>query len=492
VTDKRLDLVLRILLALNCVALLGYTLVGLQLNYSYWTDELFSVVMATQSLSTQWEILLSDVHPPLYQAILHIWTRFLGTSELATRTLSALFILSGFPAIVALANAFGKRLAILSGILLASNWLLYEHAQETRGYALLLCLSVWVFTYFVTGERRMIFPFLVLLGLTHFFGTLLSCLCLIWIVFEHPARTRTILACFVSGTLILTWPIIFMLFGDARNVVGGNFWIDSSLRDVALHALHAVYPFGLGVLGLTGLIAFGAVPALGLLIFISMGTLATVTRMPCQDETLRSGLLRSTYVLLVFVVIVIFINQFTPVSTTRNFIVLAPAGAFVLAVFFEFLLSKMERRNVAIAFLGIFLIIHQLMVLGKMTERFSPIQDWRAASTALMQALQTNPQRTVFVYDSFPSLEIEGFNEQWFSFYFENAVTFEILPVESLDMIPADSLIFFGQVDGALDGRGGCENDLTELLDAHNVRHDAWFAEQAFACATGYASLVDR
>ena len=63
----------------------------------YWLDEGISVGIASHPLSAIPELLRHDGSPPLYYALLHLWTSVFGTSEAATHLLSVAFALGAAP-----------------------------------------------------------------------------------------------------------------------------------------------------------------------------------------------------------------------------------------------------------------------------------------------------------------------------------------------------------------------------------------------------------
>jgi hypothetical protein len=353
-------------------------------------------------------------------------------------------------------------------------------------------LSAWVHTYFLVGERRLLYPLLVALGLTHFFGTLLSCLCLAWLLLERRPLSRNLLPCAISGATILIWPLIFLSVGGGRDVLGGAFWIEASTYDIGHHALSAAFPFAAFLLGVSGLLQYQAAPSVVLFLAALIGGLWAARHMRDANDQLGQGLTSSLFLLTSFIISVILINYLTPISTTRNFIVLVPTGAFFCASLFITLLSIDRSRTSAMVFLVTFVLINQSVVFSKMLEKFYPLQDLRGAAAELLREVEADPSREVFVFDSFPTLGIPEFNREWFSYYFFGALSVELLDPEDADSVPQNSLVFFAQVRGSVREQGQCSNDLIADLAARDIGYEAWFAKQARECTTGYLLVVDR
>lgn len=136
---------LEILLLIGLLALAGR---GLFSNYSYWSDEIWSVAASSGSwreLFRSW--LPPDTHPPLYQGLLKIWISLLGTTEAATRSLSFLISALAMLAAMLLATVMVGSLLLLSQTALACEPLLLSCLRKIQlrwclyGSALLLSLT---------------------------------------------------------------------------------------------------------------------------------------------------------------------------------------------------------------------------------------------------------------------------------------------------------------------------------------------------------------
>jgi mannosyltransferase len=149
---------------------------------SFWLDEGISVGVASHPLRSIPQVLLQDGSPPLYYALLHVWTSVFGSSEAATHLLSLLFALATVAAAFwAGWTLFDRRTAWLCALVVAINPFVAYYATETRMYSmavLLGLLSTATFLHaFVFGRRRYL-PWFVLtqtlLMYTHNWGLLLA------------------------------------------------------------------------------------------------------------------------------------------------------------------------------------------------------------------------------------------------------------------------------------------------------------------------------
>lgn len=117
---------------------------------SLWADEGSSVVLASRPFTTIVQSAARDIHPPLYYFSLRIWVGLLGKSEIALRSLSALYGL----ALVALTFILGRKLfgpgvGLLSAFLAAISPFQIYYSQETRMYILAAMLGALSFFFFV-------------------------------------------------------------------------------------------------------------------------------------------------------------------------------------------------------------------------------------------------------------------------------------------------------------------------------------------------------
>ncbi len=116
---------------------------------SLWNDEGTSVALAARDLATITRNAAQDIHPPLYYYALHFWVRLFGNSEVAVRSLSALYGALTVLVVCGLARRlYGRRVAIVAGALAAVSPLQVYYSQEARMYAqvtLLGALSFWLF-----------------------------------------------------------------------------------------------------------------------------------------------------------------------------------------------------------------------------------------------------------------------------------------------------------------------------------------------------------
>lgn len=168
-----------------------------------WSDELFSLSIITQvGQGRPWydyvpklfpDLRIGDSaltwkagenSPPLFEALLWLWTSVFGVSDFAVRALSAV---AGSLAPLVLFSGLRRPLGLWAAggaaLLFALSPSAVTYAQEARGYALLMllatCAVVRLIRYVLLPEERQFFGLdvmlYVLLSYTHYTGLVLAC-----------------------------------------------------------------------------------------------------------------------------------------------------------------------------------------------------------------------------------------------------------------------------------------------------------------------------
>ncbi len=137
-------------------------------------DEAFSVWEAQMDLALLTEFTASDVHPPLYFWLLHLWLKVAGLSEFAIRALSVFAAtLSLLPIYLITLRMTRRRYAAMIALGLAALSPFHIHwSQDARMYALatMFC-SFTVYAYWSGRMRLFVFAGIGAL-LSHYFAAL--------------------------------------------------------------------------------------------------------------------------------------------------------------------------------------------------------------------------------------------------------------------------------------------------------------------------------
>lgn len=218
---------------------------------------------------------LSDTSPPLYYLLLWAWTRVAGTSDAALRLFSVLWALACFPFVWLLAKAIGGRSAILPALVLFSvSPLSIYFSTEGRMYSMLWFLALSFAWLSLKLNQRGPHPTLLVLWilvgaaglLTHYFYIFVLAACGLWLLI-YPGRLgrRPLLAGAVAiGLLAAPWYVIVPESLSSWRVTKGWLHIPSGDRLTGALRLPWVLVSPSGVWGKATMAAYATVDRLAL------------------------------------------------------------------------------------------------------------------------------------------------------------------------------------------------------------------------------------
>ncbi len=211
---------------------------------SLWFDEAVTVVdVLRPSFGATMEALSrADPTPPLYYALLWVWTQAFGTDEVGLRSLSALCGTLTVPVIYAAAAELtaSRRAGLAAAALVAVNPLLVWYSQETRAYALLalvVALSLFAFARALEAPRP---PALALWAgaaalalLTHYFAVFLVAAQGLWLL--TAARRRVAVVAAGAPVVVLGLALAFLARHQAPTA--GVTWVHDLPSDLRVMEL---------------------------------------------------------------------------------------------------------------------------------------------------------------------------------------------------------------------------------------------------------------
>lgn len=203
---------------------------------SIWLDEAASIELSVQNIALVVEGAgPTQNHPPLYFVVLHFWMNLFGTSEVATRSLSAMFGIISIPLIYQVGSIlFNRKVGLISGLLSAISFYHIYYSQEVRGYSLLLLLSLLSYLLFVkilNQGKKWYYPCYfsanLFLGYTHVFGLFIVAsqifyFVLFWNKYKEQ-RTRLLVTQAIIAIGFL--PLVILLGQQVVSLAQGNLWI---------------------------------------------------------------------------------------------------------------------------------------------------------------------------------------------------------------------------------------------------------------------------
>lgn len=437
------------LIALESVVIAsGLAIYNIWEPYSYRFDEIFSVVASSTGFSEMFNrYILADVHPPLYQTVLWIWIHLFNDTEMATRSLSLIFILGALAIFWYLGRKhLEKKNFYFSAVFFAGNSMLVFYAQETRSFAMMLFLATLLTFRLLAGHQSqkglfVILGIAILLSLTHYFGLLFALLAMAILLFEHREELKKAAFLAVAGLLSLAWPIIHFTFGDLGAKTGGNFWIHSRGIQTTLSNLYGAVspvqtPVHHGVYAETAML--NAIIMIGILLFLSVPLF--LTRSTAGNKSIsHHSYAKLLAVFVLFVAAVILIDIQTPVSTIRNFLVLVPlfsllAGVSVGKIFYS-------RPKTGIAVMVLIAIGGLSTGYRNITTKQIPLVNWADATRYIINSEHFRGDNAFYYDINRPSKANYYFKR------FSGGQTFaDSLSFQELKTIPSNSfLMMYGQ-----------------------------------------------
>lgn len=132
---------------LSAVIIIGAVLRFYDLSgESYWYDEIITLEVVKDSI----ESIVHGSRPQLYLFLAHFWIKIVGTSEVATRSLSVLAGLFAIPVIYLVGKElFNRRVGLISSFLMAVSQFQIYYSQEFRYYSLFVLLTLISFYFFI-------------------------------------------------------------------------------------------------------------------------------------------------------------------------------------------------------------------------------------------------------------------------------------------------------------------------------------------------------
>lgn len=343
---------------------------------SLWFDEIFSAnvslkVSSLHEMFTQY--IFKDVHPPLYPILLYYWSDIIGSSDFSIRLLGYLSILISFSFSYFLLNKyFTRKIAIIFIAISAFTPGILYYAEEARSYALLYGLANVLSILFIIFmlkikqnkiiHKNLLIAYLIvgiLVCYTHFFGYILifslSMILLGYSIFLH--RKRTIFQLFIISLFIaifgLVWLFILFYYGDIGDKTNGHFWIKNNYFSL--------------VSGVSGIL-FGSIKAIAI-----EAILIILIILPFH--IFFNSLKKHSFILLpIFLILAIsiLVSLHTPITTTRNLIIIIP----LILLFITFLIDdSYDKKKILIS---LYLVV---LLISSVWKNFTyEKQDWKGAS----------------------------------------------------------------------------------------------------------------
>lgn len=392
------------------VVVSAFTLVN---PYSYWLDELYSVTASNESLASLHRILLHDLHPPLYQLLLKGWMMVFGDSEFSSRSLSWLFAVASLYPLWKLSKNHGSVFFVCSAIVFSTNMLFTFYANESRSYAMALFFATLVSAYYVAEIRKQIsIVFLVAcvaLSLTHYFGLILAGVVLGFCLFENRANRNNALKILGAGVVVGLWPLYHALNGGILQKTGGNFSIKvNGVMDSFRIAVSGFMPrFGFqydsrldAYLLIGGIVCAFAIVLYG------------ISRRTMIDGDLNLIAFRLALMLSCFLSLVAMVDLFSPMSRSRNYIVLLPIVTLLVAGTIQLVSQHVAKlKNPLLFLVCVYGALALMTSYDGITRKANSQENWKAASQFIVKNFRG--ENLYFVKEDYRAWSANEVDESW-------------------------------------------------------------------------------
>jgi mannosyltransferase len=381
-------------------AVLGSLFLG---THSLFLDESVSSTLAT----APWHYFATTVthreaNMALYYLLLRGWVVF-GHGEIALRSLSVILAVGALWVVIMLARSlFGRRVALLAGLLLAVDPLYVQFAQDVRGYSLALLLVSASCFFFVRGIRQVDPPsrfcwtaytaVTALAAYSNFWAALVPVGQALSLAFLPTGRIpwRRILTSAVALVVLLV-PLGLLI--EATDSAGVNWASGSSAGRLFTH-IRASVPHA--VLDLLVLVAVVAV----------VGVILKARRRPAIEKVFgREWPLFFTLCWLVVPVAAVVMLSLVdkPLLVVRYLMVSLPAAILLVALVIDRVASRARRGAVVIAAALLVVAVGASAVGAAQWYAQGGPQDFRSAVTFVADRAQPGDGMLIFFpYERIP------------------------------------------------------------------------------------------
>ena len=232
-----------VLLVALATALRAWHIGGTDLGY----DEAFTLHAALQRLPDIVRLLTQGDNPPLWEILVHFWTKIVGVSEVAIRSLSLIFSALTVVPLYFLGERHIHRFAgIAASLFYCFSTFSIFLAHDCRVYSMIgfcAACSVWLFISAIHEPKRLKFILLTLVNLMLMYGHYLA----VWMIvmefsvtlISKPIRQKIVKPYLLhaAALLVLFTPMIPVLFRRFMDSGLNGTWIAKTTSVEALYDL---------------------------------------------------------------------------------------------------------------------------------------------------------------------------------------------------------------------------------------------------------------
>mgnify|MGYP001123934478 CR=1 FL=1 len=306
---------------------------------SLWYDELFTTYLCLHDFNSFWNLLINDVHPPIYNIIIYFIYNYIGNSEFLLRLPSVLFSIINLYFLYKLVKIINPDLVLIVLILDSLSWGSIYFAQELRSYSLLYLLtSMFVYYCLKYNKSKKIsyYLYLILLSFllqyTHYYGSLFLYIILIYKVVENIKNKQLALKYILL--FIISLIILFPMLGI----------IISQIKKFQEIWMHVLYPQHL--ITSIDFLTFNYRP---LFIFFAVIIMIGILKFSKKQIKFTKNELFLAYWLVIPFILVMIKSWFsTPIFTSRHFIISIAPFFILISIIINSFSIKLRRLTLYI------------------------------------------------------------------------------------------------------------------------------------------------
>ena len=302
---------------------------------------------------------------------------------------------------------------VCSLVVFSTNMLFTFYANESRSYAMALFFATLVSTYYYAEINKQISTeFLiacVALSLTHYFGLILVGVILGFRLFESRANRDNALKILGAGVVAGLWPLYHALNGTILGKSGGNFSIkvNGFMDSFGIAASGFMPRFGLQYNS-----RFDAYLLIGGIVGAFAIVLYGILRRTMIDGDLNLIAFRLALVLSCFLCLVAFVDLFSPMSRSRNYIVLLPLVTLLIAGVVQLVSQHFPKlKNPLLFLVCVYSSLALFASFNAVIHKANPQENWKAASQFIVKNFRG--ENLYFVKEDYRAWSANEVDESW-------------------------------------------------------------------------------
>ena len=374
---------------------------------NYWMDEIITISHAQEKtpLGVIEKVGLHEGAPFGHYLLLHYWTKAFGISEFSTRILSVIFGVLSIVMMFLLGNLlFGKKIGLVSSLLLATSMLQVLFSQETRLYAMytfLSLLATYLFIKIYQNEKYFkiekkhhhqyycLYFLIVLIAIytNYFTGFLMVGYALFWLWnWENDSKEGFLYWLKVNILiLICSIPLIPLIQKQLLSIGKGAGETFASLGVPSIIAKFGLFMFALPLLSGMFLILLALLCKEKIKFFLRDHKLPQKWFLLIVILFSISYMYLSLYPLTIFGLPIFRIPIIHSYFLIRHSFLIAP----LFYLFFSYHLIRIPSRKIAMAAISILLFTNAFALTAYYTETTKP--EWDPATSFIKQNSDTDP-----------------------------------------------------------------------------------------------------